>query len=1138
MKNCLYVPITMEALVEGESGPRVADFTASYNNLKYMPIGKYVMNGYFTDKSELPGIHLHWTLPDALLHGEADEKEGLVFPSLPNRWVLQRISTGNNGFNRAAWLIESDSLNNEPKTLMGIYKTTIPYMKMENGVWTGAGEKGEPFAYMGMVNEYGTENKKTAYLNKLDALCAGDPVFTAYYPRCKTVFGFYDNMKTSEPGLYTYILAGYYENLQADPLSQKTADELNWKIVNDGLKASTTLCHSIVMNIEWKGPAAQYKSGAPLGDPRVYMGNTEAEALSRFLKDKMPDTPGLERVFTALQYNALKDLDNTGNPDSLIEFEDLLHERQFTASEDYYAFRLYKTGEEKKLPDDVYKNLNSLNENQRKLEDETSRLLSLKNEIYFAWCKYVTIATSPFMPMAGFTPPETGSATEKEFLDLAEKLIADYKNGHSLTTGLIKKIDDEYKNLNEYLKPFGYYIQKNVAGRSYEAGAPAALICGEGTGRPRKFDIYSGDKLPCRLNTAESFTLSIENNNVTLKPDDILSLCEKTKKSLPDAIEKLTAEGIFMNKKFARQIAVCAYKKISRQYTEDSLKTAIPAIQARQNKPQYFSGTLPCVISAIEWSGQPWSPLLMHWEVSVLPARTNEASDNSFAAFELKGPDYKYNGGNAGKDSISVQGSAIITPHAVTHMYDSINSLIDDYGQEGKHYEALKKAAQIIKDMDALAQRLDGFDEAMIMRDRWPSVPVLGLDNEAILKDMTEIFKGYMPTPKMETALQFMPVRAGFMKLTKLMLIDSFGQTKQVKTSEAAVSEYLHTDKSGWQAMFLPRFNHPCVLRFNWLNHKNENQFATDKETSPVFGYVIPNFLDKNLQIHNADGILLGFVQQGTQGVRWMSAPGSTVTVKDISPEHLQNYVQGILNAPPQTLAEFLHYLDCRLSRSLPAVAEPFMQLCFGNVIALARAKINVTSTGLLPYIQSWETKLETNKYENQNIYIKMGDFRKIHDGFIGFFRENKNKNIYSELHIDPDVTTTASDYLKHTNQLETTLAKEAVNITLMLIPGGKVSLYTGFLPVRAISLDAAFYSKAVAEMEMMFRLSPILAEKEQFEAYLPGGLKDTWSFMFTEKDGRLSTIDQIYPPSALPPCKIPPALEGFMNAKYERRKI
>ena len=1131
--DLLLVPVMTEAMLIGKNSNPLADFTPDYEALDDVPFGNYIMNGYFTKKPEMPGVHLHWIMPDALLHGIQGDN-GLIFPRLPNRWIIQRACVSGDKILRKAWLIESDFLtNSEPKTIMGIFKTVIPCYKLVDGKWEGAGDNGKPYMYMGSCRVYGEAEKSGRYLERLSADCTGDPLFTAYYPRCKTVFGFYDNMENSGSGSYTYVLSGYYSNDTHDPLYKMTSNTLEsfkWRVTDAGAKQPAgILCYSILKNVEWRGADVPYPSGAPLGGICVTIGNTSAEALSKLVQDKL-GTPGFERIFNALQYGALGDLDNSSNPDALLDFEELLHERQFYPQDGGNDWKLRAEGEseETALTDENYKDFQNLNEYQKRLDSESEKLMSVRNGIFFAWYRYYVTKSSPFS--------EENAGKADEYLKLSGNLITEWKKQKEDIGKLNSEIEKLSVKLTKDLSKKMLKPEKNKTEPSYRANAPALLFSGEGVQRAYRqgFQADSDGYLSCRINTVNSFTMPLEGVNITLTGKDISALCEKT--ALPEAAERLMSEAISLTGSFARPLALCAYAKKQQTPTEKMIQSAMDAVLKQQASLSGYEGTLPCFNIAVRNWKQPWSPLVMHWGASIIPARTKVDPDDSLNLYKIQGPDFKPDGPASG-ESVDVQGSSIITPHAVIHLYDMLMKLIEDYGESGKHYESLKKAAQTIKGMDALSQRMDGFNEILIMRDNWPFLPVSGLKNEDIIKDLTAILNSVIPLPHIEKeAKKFLPVRAGFFNLVKLWIIDSFGQVKEADIRDVKASESMYTGDPKKHALLLPRFNQACLLDFRWLNHKNENFYASDAATSPVFGFVVPNFLDVSLQIYDENGKLLGFVQKSAQGVKWMTAFGSDLSADNIKNPHLRRFVHGLLTVSPNALTDFLNYLDKRFNKMIPLPPEPFLSLCFGNVIALARACVSIEGAGLAPCAQDWNLVQSTHYFEKQAFNIKIGDVRKTQDGFIGFFTECDAQSGYNKLFIPEISGVPSSGYLVQNNKLKTSLAGGPQNITLLLELSGYVTFQAGFLPACRKSLEANFYRHSVKEMEMMFRLSPLLTAEQPLETYLPGAMEDTWLFAYQNR-GKRADVSDIRLPSVLPPAVRPQAIEGYMYTLNKTKK-
>lgn len=114
--SSLLVPVHLSAWSYNSSNQEtLAWYQANYENLKdFLPI----MDEPFTTGSATPpyGIHLQWSLPDALTHGrEASDGSGVQFPLVPNRWLVARFSTQDSTYASKLWVVQSDYIpSNQP----------------------------------------------------------------------------------------------------------------------------------------------------------------------------------------------------------------------------------------------------------------------------------------------------------------------------------------------------------------------------------------------------------------------------------------------------------------------------------------------------------------------------------------------------------------------------------------------------------------------------------------------------------------------------------------------------------------------------------------------------------------------------------------------------------------------------------------------------------------------------------------------------------------------------------------------------------------------------------------------------------------------------------------------------------------
>ena len=205
------------------------------------------------------GIHLHWELPDYFRRGRQPAEGGdVVFPQAPNRWLVIRYlslfdtDTGKYGaVQTKGWIVESDYVSSqltkesyvspEPKIdPINILRPSITVPLPPNTPTNVL-----PFKYMGRVVDldkwnpgsespdnflpwYKGPNGKSLYLTSIGFV---GPSFSAYYPECSSVFGFWDhfgdctdiyNKITNNLAIkfkVSYQVVGWINEPNSDPLT-------------------------------------------------------------------------------------------------------------------------------------------------------------------------------------------------------------------------------------------------------------------------------------------------------------------------------------------------------------------------------------------------------------------------------------------------------------------------------------------------------------------------------------------------------------------------------------------------------------------------------------------------------------------------------------------------------------------------------------------------------------------------------------------------------------------------------------------------------------------------------------------------------------------------------------------------------
>jgi hypothetical protein len=199
------------------------------------------------------GIHLHWELPDYFRRGTQPAQGGdVVFPQTPNRWLVIRylslFDTGTGkygGVQTKSWIVESDYVSGQlTKDAAGVLRPSITVPLPSN---PKPGDR--PYMYMGRVVDldkwdpsselpgdflpaYKGSNGKPLYLTSIGFV---GPSFSAYYPECSSVFGFWDhfgdisdisNKITNNLPIkfkVSYQVVGWINEPNSDPLTNITS---------------------------------------------------------------------------------------------------------------------------------------------------------------------------------------------------------------------------------------------------------------------------------------------------------------------------------------------------------------------------------------------------------------------------------------------------------------------------------------------------------------------------------------------------------------------------------------------------------------------------------------------------------------------------------------------------------------------------------------------------------------------------------------------------------------------------------------------------------------------------------------------------------------------------------------------------
>lgn len=453
--------------------------------------------------------------------------------------------------------------------------------------------------------------------------------------------------------------------------------------------------------------------------------------------------------------------------------------------------------------------------------------------------------------------------------------------------------------------------------------------------------------------------------------------------------------------------------------------------------------------------------------------------------------------------------------------------------------------------LHVLAQSLGGLNNALLMRQQMPQLPVfdlnamiLAIQPGAVVTPCEEIYKnltrdvaaavagGNNSSPVITT--EFLPIRSGVMKINKLYLVDTFGQVLDVSPTSILPSDTLTISRNVTNSVKIspeqdtgyvylaPRVTQPARLNFRWLaadrgmlNSPDEPEMNDHPATSPVCGWLIPNHLDDSLMVYDAEGVALGSI---LQTAAWEPAPGTVnrVRLSAIPNPHLRQLATYLSTFPHKNggyWTAFLKALDYALENIEPAsfAQHEALALLIGRPIAVVRASLSLQLQGKPALNQRWEALLSdmyegmldsrvSNEFTNVNFPVRLGEYKQFNDGLLGYWIEDgdgyQDDKFYSSQAEDinnPHIITTHHGKAITQNL---TLTTTPMKLTMLVDPRGEVNATSGILPAKQISIPPDQYAGILKKLSVTFMTAPVLTDQDGIRLNLPQESGYSWSWL------------------------------------------
>lgn len=482
------------------------------------------------------------------------------------------------------------------------------------------------------------------------------------------------------------------------------------------------------------------------------------------------------------------------------------------------------------------------------------------------------------------------------------------------------------------------------------------------------------------------------------------------------------------------------------------------------------------------------------------------------------------------------------------------------YREQREDYAIIENILAVSDSLDqihTLAQALSGFNAALLGCKQTLQLAIddpLGFADYRAFSDSVRaaVADGARIAPQPQNA--FNPIRTGAFEIQQLRLVDTFGQTQRLILKDGAViTTDAMTSASRPQRTTLPaRLTQPARLNFRWLaadagaaapealpeDGLEDDQTAVETSshpaTTPICGWLLPNLLDSSLMVYDAQGAALGLLAQTGE---WFAAPGRPrFALRDL-PESLQKVIRYLQDRGQEFLQDFLTAIENALESIDPEHGDQHdaLALLMGRPIAVVRAMVNLELHGLPAIDHSWDAfehdvsaallldesgnepaivQRSTAAFAQVKFPIRIGEYRQLNDGLIGYWIETGNGDLGEDFHA-PQADNDEPNRVTHDNivvhqeglpaQLTQALADSPQILTMLVDPRGSVHATTGILPTKAIHIPAYHYAAALRNLEVTFLTAPVLTDRGQIDLPLPGEPGYAWSWLERE-DGTWAT--------------------------------
>lgn len=1107
------------------------------------------------------GAHLHWAMPDGLTRGGGPGAE-LDFPAVPTRWLITRIAITGGATALRSWLVESDALSTQAPP-SGTSSVTLPYQPSQSQPPT--------FAYLGRSHDLaegweparsvGTVRVADATGKPLSVVTNGEVGFAAYYPSCRGVFGFWDDLAdltppSSDTAQLAYSVIGWYDQPADDPVQPgATVAALQtargWTITGDDPALAGSVYAGVLQGIGWS-PDIDYVLGQPVQQPLTVsaaIGNTSAEALAAYFMGRdHPDVPLFETLLDAFQSGLLETFKQP-TPDGLAALRERLHAQRYSGQRSGTVYSIVAAG-------DTSPNPRELIDLPARLAADLDALNVLTGQadqcgFHADWYRWQLFADWYQIFMVDSDQVDDAYA-------VAQQRYAGWSTLSGALAELVAAAAKQQAAVVAQLDPT-MVLRSAPATRFLQPTDPAVVLSAPGLTFPQR---YGGDGqydadgyLVCRA--ADQLVTAVAAGQTTVTAAELISV------TAPAGLPDLTLLTALLRE--ACLLSTSLLADLSGQPV-GALQAALAAALLGQPQTSYtVTGSLPSPVGVGWWQPGQFYPLFASWTVHYLPLQPTSADQQPIGYQPtILNANYTLDadaGGTLVYAPTGGSGSITIDPRtaAFTQQYAGSGNLSPTPAQTlagqltaylATHTDATLSAvlAELTGGDGFLVAPLNGLVDQLV--DQQPGVQLQirvpdGSDYTQLTQLIAQIAADAPRAggPSFDNGL-FNPLRAGYLKL-ELALVDVFGQTRSLTIPELICADSMATSVDGSPvpsvAYLQPRISQPARLAFHWLaaDGTDTELLTANPAVSPVCGWLLPNQVDGSLSVYDQAGRPLGILLREHTGsgpaVGWQSAPGDDRTVnQDLATvmayqnPALRELVTALGGATADFFAAMWQAIDAAAATIEPGPVPTDTELAalVGRPVAVVQAAVRLELDGAARLDLSFDS-LGTDSdagLTGIEFPVIVGDLTKLGDGLIGYFTQDPATHTGpgAGYHLDTfycqaappgahagvvpptqeTVTVVPSPALDPSGAHEPPDLTDRTRYLLLLIdPRAPVHATTGVLPTTRLGLPSDQSQAVTSSLDLTLFTAPVLSGAAALAIPVPSVGGYALSFLDVELD-------------------------------------